>query len=599
MSDFAPSTTLYSYLWSSWISYRTGRWIFLGALVGVVSGCGAIVFNFLVNGCSEVFFIHALGWTRTQVTPEAYILNPVEGWRYWLLPLAPAIGGLLGGWLVYTYAPEAEGHGTDAYIRAFHRLRGRIRSHVPIIKTIASAITIGSGGSAGREGPIAQIGAGFGSWLGQFLKLDVNDCRTLLIAGTAGGVGAIFCAPLGGAIFAIEVLYREHEMETECLIPALISSLVAFSVFSTLTGQTRVFLTPVFEFHAKELIPYALLGIVCAAIGILYVTFFYGARDHFFRKIKITRYYVPMIGGLMLGGLALLQPGILSGGYGLIEIALNDRLDVGLMVILVFAKIIATSLTISSGGSGGVFGPSLFIGCMVGASFGYIFDGYFPDWISDPRSFSLVGMVAFFSGIAKVPIASLLMVAEMSQSYQLLVPMMLVSSLTYVLTDRWSLYEEQVRTKADSPVHLGEYRTDVLAGIHVREIAIQHGNHTIPYNMTLRSALPLILESNQNVFPVIGEDGTIQGVFSVDEIRTLLLEEQMFDLIIAMDIAEPEFNYVTPDEDLHSVLRKLTELVTDEIPVLDMQSNHYLGNIKRRDILNIYSKKLYELQQIL
>jgi CIC family chloride channel protein len=597
MSESAASAHKRSNFLYNLLSYRTGRWIILGASVGVVSGLGAILFNFLVNNSSKFFFLICLGWTRTEIVHDAFVLNPAEGLQYWLMPLVPIFGGLIGGWLVFTYAPEAEGHGTDAYIKAFHRLRGKIRSHVPIIKTIASAITIGTGGSAGREGPIAQIGAGFGSWLGQALKLDANDCRTLLIAGTAGGVGAIFCAPLGGAIFAIEVLYREQEMETECLIPALISSLVAFSVFTALTGQTQVFLTPEFEFHAIELIPYTFLGLICACIGVLYVMVFYGARDYFFKKIPLKPHYLPMIGGLLLGLLALMRPEVLSGGYGWIEKALNERLDIGFMIVLVFAKMIATSFTISSGGSGGVFGPSLFIGCMLGAAFGHAFDAYFPSMISDPRSFALVGMVAFFSGIAKVPIASLLMIAEMSQSYELLVPMMLVSSLTYILTDRWTLYEEQVRTKADSPVHLGEYRTDVLAGLHVGEITFHNGKQTIPYNMTLRQALPIILDTSQNVFPVLDEDGSIHGVFSVDEIRTLLLEEQMFDLIVAMDIAEPEFNYVTPDEDLHSVLRKLTELVTDEIPVLEIETKHFIGTIKRRDILNIYSKRLYELHQ--
>ncbi len=220
---------------------RTGRWVILAGLVGVIAGLGAILFNFLVFGCMDLFMVKGLGWSLKEVAKDAVILQPATGLRYWLLPIVPMIGGFLGGFLVFTYAPEAEGHGTDAFIKSFHRLRGRIRWQVPIIKTIASAITIGSGGCAGREGPIAQIGAGFGSWLAQVLRLDATECRTLLIAGTAGGVGAIFCAPLGGALFAIEVLYRNQEMETEGLIPAIIASLVSFSVFTTLTGQDSGF----------------------------------------------------------------------------------------------------------------------------------------------------------------------------------------------------------------------------------------------------------------------------------------------------------------------------------------------------------------------
>ncbi len=339
------------------------------------------------------------------------------------------------------------------------------------------------------------------------------------------------------------------------------------------------------------------MGVLCAIVGILYVTVFYGARDYFFKKIPIKPHFLPMIGGLLLGGLALMRPEVLGGGYGWIHQALNYKLEISFMLILVFAKIIATSFTISSGGSGGVFGPSLFIGCMLGASFGYMFDAQFPGWISDPRSFALVGMVAFFSGIAKTPIASLLMVTEMAHSYDLLVPMMMVSSLTYILTDRCSLYEEQVYAKSDSPAHLGEYRTDVLAGLKVNEIQTKTGDITVSYDMALRQILPRVLQTSQNVFPVTDQQGEIVGVFSLDELRTLLLEEDMRDLIIAMDIANPDFEYAVPDEDLHSVLRKLTELVTDEIPILDPESNKFLGTIKRRDILNLYSKRLYELER--
>ncbi len=594
-----PSSLLHRLLHPSFSVHavRAGQWILLGGLVGIVSGLGAILFNSLVDGCYRLFLFQGLGWTQVTISPHASVLQPAEGLYYWLLPLAPAIGGLLSGLLVFTYAPEAEGHGTDAYIKAFHRLRGRIRARVPIIKTIASAITIGSGGSAGREGPIAQIGAGFGAWIGNLLKLDAKSRRMLLISGTAGGIGAIFCAPLGGALFAIEVLYRDQEMETEGLIPAIISSLVAFSIFSSITHQKQVFHTPDFVFIPWDLIPYTALGIICALVGVLYVKVFYGGRDYFFKKIPIQPHYKPMIGGFMLGILALFFPQILSGGYGWIEKSLNENLGITLMITLVFAKMFATSFTISSGGSGGVFGPSLFIGAMLGGACGNLFSYYFPEWISEPHSFALVGMVAFFSGIAKTPIASLLMVMEMSGSYELLVPMMLVSSLTYLLTYRCTLYEEQVFLKSDSPAHFGEYRTDVLAGLHVKEINILNATVTIPYNMTLGQMLPLILDSSQNVFPITGADGKIIGVFSIEDIRTLLLEEHMRNLIVAVDIANPDYLYATPDEDLHAVLRKLTEMVTDEIPVLDAESNDFLGLLKRRDILSLYSKRLVEIEQ--
>ncbi|MBI1390207.1 MAG: CBS domain-containing protein [bacterium] len=577
-------------------AFRAGKSIFLGALIGVIAGLGAILFNKMVFGSVDLCYAQILGWKIEKVTRDASVLVPAEGWRYWVMPLMVAAGGLLSGLLVFTFAPEAEGHGTDAFIKAFHRKRGVIRGRVPIIKTIASAITIGSGGSAGREGPIAQIGAGFGSWLGQVLKVDSKQLRAMIIAGTAGGIGAVFCAPLGGAVFAIEVLYRNQDMETECLIPALVSSLVAFSILTTVTGQSQVFHTPYFDFQAYELLPYAALGVICGLIGVLYVNVFYGARDYLFKKIPTPPHVKPMIGGIMLGALALYQPAVLSGGYGWIERCLNENIGIQFMLSLVFLKMIATAFTISSGGSGGVFGPSLFIGSMLGGAFGYSVAHLFPGWIADPRSFALVGMVAFFSGIAKTPIAALLMVSEMAQSYDLLVPMMLVSSMTYIITDKFTLYEEQVPCKADSPAHMGEYRTDVLEGLRVNEIELRKNWIVFPHHITLRQMLPKILETSQNLFPVADSDGEIEAVFSVDDLRTIMLEEQIYDLIVAEDIAEYEYQSVSLTDDLHTVMRKMTELNADEISVVDKESGKFAGVINRRDVLNLYNRRLHQFQ---
>lgn len=579
------------------IEARMGRWIALGGLIGVISAFGAILFHFLVEKGVDFFLVLCMGWTRPQTGGHGIILTPPDDWTYWLFPLMPALGGLLSGFIVFKYAPEAEGHGTDAYIRAYHRLRGRIRARVPVIKTIASAITIGSGGSAGQEGPIAQIGAGFGSWLGQTLKLDASELRLLLIAGTAGGIGAIFCAPLGGAVLAMEILYRNEDIETEGLIPALISSLVSFSIYSYAVGKYQIYVTPHFTFRIWELLPYAILGLICAVFGILYVVMFYGSRDWFFKKIPVPMHYKPMIGGFMLGCIGLACPEVVSLGSGLIEKAFNENLGIAFMLTLAVAKIAATSFTISSGGSGGVFGPSLFIGAMLGGALGHLMDGFMPGWVQDPRSFALVGMVAFFAGIAKVPIASLLMITEMTGSYALLAPMMLVSSLTYLITHRWTLYEEQVWTKADSPAHFGEYRQDVLAGLRVSELNVQDGGLLIPYNYTLRQIVPMILETNQNVFPVTGPGGEIVGAFSMKHIRELLLDEHMRDLVVASDIADADFGYVAPDDDLHKVLRKMNDRDEDEIPLLEGEERRFKGLVRRAGILNLYSKRLYELEQ--
>ena len=282
--------------------------------------------------------------------------------------------------------------------------QGFVRTRVPFIKGIASVITLATGGSAGREGPIAQIGSGIGSWLGRTLKLNVREKRLMLLAGCAGGLGAIFRAPLGGALTSVEVLYRE-DLETEGVVLSIISSSVSYAIFTSIFGHQPIFAIPPIHFSSGfELFLYAVLGLICVPFGYLYVKTFYGLRDRFFRKLPVRRALIPAFGGLLVGLVALWQPQILSGGYGTIQKALMGNLPVMLMFTLAFLKIAATSFTISSGGSGGVFGPSLFIGAMLGGAVGQLAHAWFPGIVGSPGAFALVGMAAFFAGVAKAPV---------------------------------------------------------------------------------------------------------------------------------------------------------------------------------------------------
>lgn len=400
------------------------KWIILGFLIGVVGGVGAIIFTTLLK-FFETFFEN---------------ISPII--------IAPVIGGLISGLLVYTFAPEAEGHGTDAVIDAVHRGWAKIRARVPLIKTIASAITIASGGSAGKEGPIAQIAAGLGSIVGSELKLSINDRRILVIAGVAAGIGAIFKAPLGASIFAIEVLYT-RDYEVEAMVPAIIASIVAYSIYGTYTGWSPVLTHPIYVFsNPLELIFVIILGIVCGFMSVSYVTVFYGTRDWVFKKLNIKDHFKPALGGLGVGILGLLYPEVMGGGYGVINNILRGKMsNITLLLILVFAKILATSFTISSGGSGGVFAPSLFIGSALGGFLGYIFHSIAPNIVVKPTAYALIGMAAFFSGAAKVPLTSIIIVSEMTGGYTLLPIATMASALSYIISGRKSIYENQILSR--------------------------------------------------------------------------------------------------------------------------------------------------------
>ena len=365
--------------------------LFLSAIIGIISGLGAILFHNILE-LSKYFFLNFLAGYYPQGPGGEASLFPELHTKInrWVLLIIPAIGAGLGGIIVYWLAPEAEGHGTDAAIDAYHHKDGDVRGIVPFVKIIASALTIGSGGSAGREGPIAQIGSGFGSLLGKWLKLDGGQRRILMLAGVAGGIGAIFHAPIAGALFASEVLYRNIDFEYEAIFPASISSIIAYSVYTSVYGWDPLFKIPNFIFsNPLQLIPFLVLAVFLALGAILYIKTFYGIHD-LFKKLPVPKYIKPAIGGLLTGVIGFFLPEALGTGYGTIQNALFGKVSIILLILMVFAKIATTSFTVGSGGSGGIFGPAIVIGGAIGGVVGILFQQYFPIFQINSGTFVLV-----------------------------------------------------------------------------------------------------------------------------------------------------------------------------------------------------------------
>ncbi|WP_233189449.1 chloride channel protein [Geothermobacter hydrogeniphilus] len=574
-----------------------GRPLLLSSLVGIVAGLGALFFYAGVHWANELFLSGWAGYHPPPISTDLSAASPIISLAMeyrWFLFLIPALGGLVSGYLVFKYAPEAEGHGTDGAIDAFHNKGGQIRGRVPIIKSIASIVTIGTGGSAGKEGPIAQIGAGFGSFLAAKLKLDAADRRILLLAGMAGGIGATFRAPLGGALFAVEVLYQDPEFEHEGLIPSIIASIVAYSLFGSLTGWQPLLVTPHFVFeHPRELVLFFVLGILCASVGKFYVKFFYGVQK-LFHAIRIDPIFKPAIGGLLLGLLALAVPQVLGSGYGMVQAALYGKVAIWVMLVVAFAKIVATSLTISSGGSGGVFAPSLVIGAMLGGAFGLAAEALFPAMVLDPRAYVLIGMAGFFAGVSNTPIATLIMVSELTGNYALLAPLMLVCVVAMIAFRKNTIYCKQVASRIDSPAHLGDFVIDVLEGLKVADLA-EYGRkpHQVAEHKTLSDILEEIADAEGAYYPIVDSNGNMTGIFSVNDIRRILAEDLPPTLVLARDIANANVITARPDETLTDVLRKLTSRGLEEIPVMnisDPRKVHFM--LSRRAVLARYASEL-------
>ncbi len=570
------------------------RWTILGILIGVISSFGAILF-FILLDFSTVFLLGFVGgyFPPTpfgEATLFVYHDISIISWR---IPITLTIAGFISGIIVYTYAPETEGHGTDAYISAFHEKLGYIRGRVPIVKTAASALIIGSGGSAGSEGPIIQIGAGFGSWCVNKLKLSDKDRRIAIICGAAGGLGAIFKSPLGGALFAIEVLYK-RDLESDALLPAFISSSVSYIIFGLFFGYTPIFETPAFVFNVSYIFLYLILGLICAIIAILYIFIFYTVQYKFFKKINIPNYYKPAIGGFMVGIIALFLPQILGVGFGWIQKDIFSELTLSLILILIFAKIIATSLTIGSGGSGGVFAPTLFIGAMIGAAFASIAENLFPTFPGEFSALVVIGMVSFITASSKVLIAPIIMISEITGNYYLMAPAMIACTISYIFSRKWTIYESQVLTKAQSPVHRGKFISDILDTISVKDVMVKNVI-TMKPDDNLKRYSELIMTTNHMRFPIV-ENNNLVGFISYKDILkvpTDSLPNTLVETVMTKDVIT-----TTPNENLSEALLKIELHDHGHLPVVDPKDNKtLLGIISKQDIIrghNLTRTKLFE-----
>jgi len=578
---------------------RAGKWMFFFILIGLIAGTGSVIFHYLCQAGSHFFMDVIAGYRPPAPAGEQHLFAPSASvYNRWILLFLPAFGGILSGWLVYTFAPEAEGHGTDAAIEAYHNKGGYMRGRIPIIKTIASAITLTTGGSGGREGPIAQIGAGFGSFLATRLNLSERERRIMLAAGIGAGVGSIFRAPMAGALFASEVLYRDPEFESEVIIPAGISSVVAYCLFCLVFGWGSLFDSPDVMFqNPLELGPYAVLSMALVALSFLYVKAFYGTIA-IFQAIAIPNHIKPAIGGLLTGMVGFYLPQTLAFGYGFAQQALYNELSVLILLSIAIGKIFTTSFSIGSGGSGGVFGPSVVIGGAMGGVVGKLFNELMPTVVTHPSSFVVVGMAGFFTAVSNAPISTIIFVSEMTNSYQLLLPSLFVCSITYMAARNWGIYAKQVDNRVASSAHAGEFMVDVLQMMKVSDLMhLVQKVETTPQDMPFSEFKKFFSRTKQHYFPVMDENDRMVGIFSSTDVRGVLFSEEIEHLVVMKDIATTDVVATTASEDLNAVLQKFTTKNIDSLPVVaEDDLGVLLGMLNRRDVIAFYNRQVQRLK---
>lgn len=588
------------------------KWIPLSIIIGILSGFGAVIFELTLRMFSNIFLLGIVGFKEPEpgIYAAEYTMAPIDFTR---LVIALVLGGLLSGLITWLTAPEAGGEGTDAAIEAYHFKEGHIRGRVPLIKLITSSITIGSGGSAGKEGPIAQIGGGLGSLLVDFLHLSPKDRRMALAIGMGSGIGAIFKAPFGGALLSSELFYIS-DFEPEVLPPAFISSIVSYAVFAWVFGLEPMFVIGnlqglLYELNSPLLLfIFGILGLVNGIMGFIYI-YTFAAVEHIFKKLPVHQVIKPAIGAFFVAIIGYFAPHILGGGYGWLQLLIfgeEKYFPLYLLFLLPFLKILTTSLTIGSGGSGGVFAPTLIIGGFTGAVVWEIVKMMIPSFDIPMAPFIILGMMSFLGGAGKVPISVILMVSEMTEGYVLFAPSLISTTIAYIVTGDMSIFQSQVYNRSESPAHeeskLGLLRTllrkigdenEILLTKKARDVMVRP---RVVFSSTERIAkvIDMALKTPYRTFPVVDNNGRFIGLVELQDL--LLLPEQRLEMEVCYANLH-RIPTVEPTASLRDLVDLMFEYETDRIGVVDADGR-LLGLITVKEILKEFAHEKLTTRKI-
>ena len=577
---------------------ETAILLLTAVIVGAGTGLSAVIFIRLIAIIQSLFF-------NTGANLFGFISRG-------LFVLAPLVGGLLAGPVIYYFAQEAKGHGVPEVMQAIALRGGRIRPRVVVAKVVASALCIGSGGSAGREGPIVQVGAALGSTFGQWLHVSEARIRNLAACGAAAGIAATFNAPIAGVIFAVEIILGELQLGD--LGSVVIASVTASTLSRVFLGERPAFTIPRYAMQTPlELVLFIVLGVLCALVADGFIVALYWFEDRF-DNWRFPNALKPAIGGMLLGMLAFFYPMILGlgfipqdetllglplsasvphvfgSGFPVIEDTLLGQLSIGLLLALIFLKPLATSLTLGSGNSGGVFAPSLFTGAALGGAFGLVVEMLAPGATAGPGAFAIVGMAALFAGAARAPFTAILIVFEMTDDYRLILPLMITVIVSLLVAERLhrdSIYTLKLTRRG---IHLRHGRdVDVMESVGVNEVMVRQPV-TVPLDLPVSSLADEFLRTGRHGFPVINRDGSLFGVVSLEDYRRIIMDKSAAtDQLVVGDIATRNMVTVYPDESVGVALRRMAPRDLSRLPVVARNDPHHLlGVVRRQDIVRAY-----------
>ncbi len=556
--------------------------IILAIIIGILGGFGGIGIRWMIKTISDISF----------PGPGNILQNILTTHWYWII-IIPIIGGIIVGPIIYFLAPEAKGHGVPEVMQAILLKGGNIRPRVAFIKAIASAISIGTGGSVGREGPIVQIGSSLGSTVGQFFRVPTKRLKTLVGCGAAAGIAAAFNAPIAGALFAVEIILMDFAVAQ--FSPIVISSVMATVISHTFEGNFIAFLVPKYQLASPyEIIFYFVLGAIAGLVSYAFIKLLYFSEEVFDNRLKMPEYIKPALGGLILGLVALLYPEIMGVGYETINLALKGDMLWYIAFILVFAKIFATSVTLGSGGSGGIFAPSLFMGAMLGYFFGAFVHQLFPLITATPNAYALVAMGGLVAGTTRAPITAIIIVFELTNDYRIILPLMITCIISTILSSRLSresIYTLKLLLRNISIKEGTE--ANVMESIFVQDVYSPEFS-SILVNDNFNQVINKIIKGKGPDFPVVDENYNIKGMISLNDLKEHLYErESLQNLLIAGDLANLNFDMINIETDCKSAMDIMSNYDLEGLPVFDDKNqNKVIGMIWRKDIQDAYQKAI-------
>lgn len=553
----------------------------LAGMIGFLSGIASTVFRWMIRFVDSIF--SEQGLSLIGISPALFPF---------ILPLMPMIGGMIVGVICHFFPNAVKENGVHRVMHSVAVKGGKIRGRTMISCATTSAITIGSGGSAGRIGPTVQIGSAVGSFIGQIFHLSTERIQVLVGCGAAAGIAASLNAPLAGVLFSLEVILGNFTIHT--FSPIVIASAIGTVTGRALEGNAITFELPFHQFvHYSEIIYYLILGLLCAQVAKGFTLFYFYIHKLFAQDITVSPIIKPALGGLVVGLISIWLPEVLGNGHDIMQQALSGNMVWGLALILVFMKIFATSFTLSSGGLGGIFAPSLFIGAMTGAVFGTGIHWIFPEMSASPETYAIVGMGAVAAAVMQAPLTIVLMLFELTNDYTLILPIMvavIVSAYSYKGLSMHSLYVQNLLNEGVNIKHGRE--VSILDSIKVKDV-MNPVVTTIPEEMPFRKIIESISHSKNFYFPVVNSEGDMTSIISFNDIREMIFEEELGDLVVAGELATKKVLFLNTENNLNEAMELFARLDVDQLPIVAEEgSRKVTGMLNRGDMVAAYNREV-------